>query len=133
MDDIERNYQIVSWSGSGDAITTDTGLIFGPFRQPRGYPPVYESFQTKRSLTETTTLNFPEIAAQTAAELTVTITGAAVDDIAIASPYTSIEAGLIWSCYVSAANIVTVRLANPTASPIDPINADWRVAVHQFK
>jgi hypothetical protein len=80
-------------------------------------------------------LNFPNIVAHTAQELTMTLTGAlaTIASIALANPTGgSIEAGLTWNAYVSAADTVTVRVANITAADIDPANQNWRVTVLQF-
>jgi hypothetical protein len=133
VDDPDRGYTIYAWSGSGDAITTDTGLIFGPFVQRLGYAPVYGGFREKRVLTKSTTLDFGSIGAGASAELTVAVTGAQIGDVAYASPNTTLEANLTWAAYVSSADTVTLRLTNPTASPIDPANSrSWRVAVYQF-
>jgi len=134
VDDLERAYQILAWSGSGDAITSDQDLIFGPFKQTGGYSaPSLLNLSPKRSLSKTASLDFPSIAAQTSQELTVTVTGAATTDVAVASPDdATIEANLCWSAYVSAANTVKIRLTNPTGSAIDPAVRTWRVVVHQF-
>lgn len=75
------------------------------------------------------TLDFGSISAQTCAELTITVTGANTGDNVALGPPSSIEAGLSWSGYVSAANTVTVRLCNVTGSPIDPASASWRCVV----
>jgi alpha-D-ribose 1-methylphosphonate 5-triphosphate diphosphatase PhnM len=81
------------------------------------------------NLTATATLDFASIAAQTCSGMTVTVTGATENDaVALGAP-ASIEAGLSWSGRVSAADTVTIRLCNVTASPIDPASADWSVVV----
>ncbi|HEY1178157.1 MAG TPA: glycosyl hydrolase family 28-related protein [Phytomonospora sp.] len=77
----------------------------------------------------TATLDFPSIAAGATAELTVTVTGAATGDTVSLAPPSTIAAGLMWSGYVSAANTVTVRLFNSTASAVDPVSAGWKVNV----
>jgi hypothetical protein len=79
--------------------------------------------------TATASLNFPEIAAGATAELTVTVTGAAAGDTCAATPADAPESGLLWSCYVSAANTVVVRLGNLTANAIDPAARTWRATV----
>ena len=75
----------------------------------------------------TGTLDFSSIAANTTAELTITVTGAVVGDTCSATPNGAPEAGLVWSAYVSSANTVTVRLGNTTTSSIDPASRSWRV------
>lgn len=86
-------------------------------------------------LSATASLNFPSIATHTTAELTITVTGAAVGDTVTVTPgapvlgSANIEAGLVWSGHVTAANTVSVRLLNGTAAAIDPIQRTWRASV----
>ena len=56
---------------------------------------------------------------------------AAVGDFARAVPPPDFPAGLIWSAFVSAADTVTVRVANMTASAINPAPGTWKVAVNK--
>ncbi|HEY1179320.1 MAG TPA: hypothetical protein VGF17_24460 [Phytomonospora sp.] len=75
------------------------------------------------------TLDFPSIPAGGIATLTITATGAAFSDSVTLAPPASIEAGLVWCGFVSAANTVTIRLHNVTAAAIDPASATWKVNV----
>ncbi len=75
------------------------------------------------------TLNFPSIPANSIAVLTTTVTGAANRDTVTAAPETYIEAGLIWSAFVSAVDTVTIRLANITGAAIDPQAMNWSIDV----
>lgn len=72
-------------------------------------------------------LDFGSIAAGASADLTLTVTGAVSTDVAVASPQSALEAGLIWNAFVSAADTVTVRMTNITGAPIDPANRFWCV------
>ncbi|MGP3914307.1 hypothetical protein [Nonomuraea sp. 10N515B] len=74
-------------------------------------------------------LNFGSIAAAGQLELTIAVTGAAVGDTVALAPPAAVEAGLVWAGRVSAANTVTVRLANITAAAVDPAAATWGVTV----
>lgn len=81
-------------------------------------------------LTTTATLNFASTAnGAVATELTVTVTGAAVGDKVVLGPPSTLETGLIAFGYVSAANTVSIRLANLSGSTVDPASASWKVAV----
>lgn len=86
------------------------------------------------SMDTTATLNFPSIAAATVAVLTVTIRGATPgpNSLVLLGPPSTIEAGLIWSGFVSANDTVSIRLFNGTAGAIDPAAASWRVAVLRY-
>jgi hypothetical protein len=58
----------------------------------------------------------------------MTVTGAATgDDVTVHT--TNLEAGIMPYAWVSAANTVTVRLMNYTASAIDPVARTFRVRV----
>jgi len=81
-------------------------------------------------LTATSTINFTEIAANTTADSSgITVTGAAVGDAVMVGVPAAIEAGLVVTGYVSAADTVKVRAANVTAAPIDPASGSFRVVV----
>lgn len=81
-------------------------------------------------LTATATLNFASTAsAATSAELTVTVTGAAVGDKVVLGAPSTLEAGLIPFGYVSATNTVSIRVFNGSGGTVDPASASWKVAV----
>lgn len=77
-------------------------------------------------------LDFPSVAAAGQAELTVDVDGAAVGDPVVVGAPAALEAGLVVGGRVSAADVVTVRVTNVTAAPIDPASATWKVAVVKF-
>lgn len=74
-------------------------------------------------------LDFPSIATVGQANLTITVTGAVLGDSCTVTPNGAPEAGLIWNCFVSAANTVTVRLSNITASAIDPAARSYKITL----
>jgi hypothetical protein len=74
----------------------------------------------KQAVDFSAALNFTSLAANSCGELTITATGAAVNNPVVPSWPASLESGLIGIMFVSAANTVTVRLCNVTSSPIDP-------------
>lgn len=80
-------------------------------------------------LNASATLDFPNISANTTAELTITVTGAVVGSAAVATPNGAPESGLTWKAYVSAPNVVTIRVANVTTGPINPASRSWRADV----
>jgi hypothetical protein len=74
-------------------------------------------------------LNFGSIAAAASADLTITVTGAAVGDgVALGLPAAP-AAGIVFNAFVSAANTVTVRATNVTADAVDPAAATYTVDV----
>lgn len=83
-------------------------------------------------LSTTATLDFGSIAAQDTADLTVTLTGAATGDAVAIGPPSGLEADIVVFGFVSAADTVTVRAANPTGASIDPASATYRVTVFGF-
>lgn len=80
-------------------------------------------------LTGSASLDFPSIAAVSQADLTITVTGAALGDSVTATPNGAPEAGLVWNAFVSAANTVTIRMSNITAGAINPAARSWKVTV----
>lgn len=81
-------------------------------------------------LTAESTINFPEIAAGATADSSgITVTGAAVGNAVMVGVPAAIEAGIVVTAYVSAADTVKVRAANVTASPINPASGSFRVVV----
>lgn len=79
-----------------------------------------QKWEGKDALDFSTTLDFGSIAAQSCAELTINVTGAAANDPIAPSWPSALEAGLTGTMRVSAANTVTARLCNVTAGAIDP-------------
>jgi hypothetical protein len=63
--------------------------------------------------------------ANTVYTTTVTLTGAATTDAIITVPPAAIAVGVVWNAYVSAANTVTIRIANPTGSTITTAAGSW--------
>ncbi len=77
-------------------------------------------------------LNFGTISAGGTAELTMTVAGANVGDTCSGTPASGIESYLVWSCYVSAPNTVTVRVCNTSSSSQNPSSRGWNVSVIHF-
>lgn len=71
--------------------------------------------------------DFPSIAAGATAEMTVGVPGVVVGDSVLITPNGAPEAGLMWTGYVSATDVVTIRLANVTAGAIDPASRTWMI------
>lgn len=92
---------------------------------------VWVAEPNEKVLSAVAALDFPNIVAQTGAELTITVAGAAVGDTVELGPPAALEAGLAATGYVSAANTVTVRLLNVTAGAINPASASWRATVRK--
>jgi len=83
-------------------------------------------------LETTATWNPASISAALSVTTTVTVTGAALGDYAIASFSLSLS-GLTLTAYVSAANTVTVVLANNTAAAVDLASGTLSVLVFQSR
>ena len=81
---------------------------------------------TQRKIT--TTYDPGEIASGATATTTVTVTGAALGDFAVAS-FSLDLSGLSVSAYVSATSTVTVVFANLTGSPVDLASGTLSVLV----
>jgi hypothetical protein len=106
------------------ALTT----FSGPVRSLNGFIAGNGNTITK-ALSGSASLNFGSIGAAAQADLTITITGAAVGDEVIMALPAAPTAGLIFNAFVSAANTVTVRASNITAASIDPAAATFGAIV----
>lgn len=80
-------------------------------------------------LTTTAALDFGSIAAAASADLTITVTGSAVNDGVVLGLPAAPTAGIVYQAFVSAVNTVTVRATNITAGAIDPASQTFRVVV----
>lgn len=107
-------------------VTTGTGVVSTAV-PGTDYP--------KLPLHASASLNFPSIGAANTAdadeELTISVTGAVVGDGVVLGPPATLDAGLSATGYVSAADTVTIRLANHTNGAINPAAATWHVYVYQ--
>jgi len=82
-----------------------------------------------KHLSSTATLTFGTITALTSSEQDITVTGAAVGDNCYATPQADPGANVAWSCYVKAANKVTVRMTAVATSVTT--DRTWRADVWQ--
>lgn len=105
-----------TWNG---AQTLSGGLIIG-------------GGTVTKILTATAALDFGLIAAAASADLTITVTGAAVNHSVSLGLPAAPTAGIIYQAFVSAADTVTVRATNITAAGIDPASQTFRVTVIGF-
>lgn len=81
-------------------------------------------------LTNTKTHDFGSLSHGAEEETTITVTGAAVGDACFVGAPSTVELGLSWDAYVSAADTVTLRIYNyQNSGTIDPASATWRVTV----
>jgi hypothetical protein len=101
----------------------------GPVVSQNGFISGTGSATITKVLTATATLDFGSISAVSQADLTITVTGAAVGDEVMMSLPAAPAAGLVFNAFVSAANTVTIRASNITASPVDPASASYGVIV----
>lgn len=101
----------------------------GPVVSQNGFISGTGSATITKVLTATATLNFPSISAASQADLTITVTGAAVGDEVMMSLPAAPAAGLVFNAFVSAADTVTIRASNITASPVDAASASYGVIV----
>jgi len=82
------------------------------------------------STTGTGVLNFGNIGAGLSADLTITVTGAALGDTVILGvPDGSVLADSCFTAWVSAADTVTVRFNNYSVGALDPASGTFRVDV----
>jgi hypothetical protein len=98
-------------------VVSDNGFIVG------------SGSQITKVLSGSASLNFGSIATTASADLTITVTGAAVGDEVIMALPAAPAAGIVFNAFVSAANTVTIRATNVTALSVDPAAATYGVIV----
>lgn len=76
-------------------------------------------------------LNFGTIPANSSVERQIRMSGASQKGSASASPQLQIGDHLQWSAYIPSSGLVTVRLSNPTGSPIVANTVMWNASVTQ--
>lgn len=77
-------------------------------------------------------LDFPSIASGASADLTITVTGAAIGDSVSLGLPASPMTGITFNGFVSSADTVSVRAHNYTAGALDPASATYRATVIKF-
>jgi hypothetical protein len=99
-------------------------------------PPATSSstrYTVAKTLTATSSLNFGSTSAQSSADLTITVTGAADGDaVSLGVPNASVNNNSNYTAWVSASNTVTVRFNNYSSGSIDPANGTFRVSVIKY-
>lgn len=89
--------------------------------------------QVKLIRSATATLDFTSTAAQTSAELSITLTGAVDgDDVIVSPPNGSNNANTCFTARVSAADTVQVKFNNFSSGAVDPASGTFRVSLVQF-
>lgn len=107
----------------------DDGRGFIESTHPDAVMSMLAAFQAEVLPAVTASLNFGSTAQHVVNTLTVTVPGALPGDGVTLGPPSTIEAGFLWSGYVSAANTVTIRLAKIASGTLDPAEATWSVRV----
>ena len=87
-----------------------------------------------KTLTATATLDFASVPANTSADLTMTLTGAADGDVVLLGvPNGAVVANTSYTAWVSAANTITVRLSNvATGASGNPASSTFRASVVHY-
>jgi len=105
----ENGFQIISINQTTGTVTTGATLT--------------------KLRTASAVLDFPSITNATQADLTITVTGAAVgDEVSLALPAAP-AAGIVFNAFVSATDTVTIRASNISAAPVNPASATYSVLV----
>jgi len=95
----------------------------------------WSALDAAHSVYQTRGWDLPSIAAGGSTEVSATFTAAeavAMGDFVRATPTVAFPAGLVWSAWVSAANTVTLRVANMTTAAINPPPGTWRISVSKW-
>jgi hypothetical protein len=92
------------------------------------------TYTIAKCLTASATLDFPSTGAGNNSDLTITVTGAALNDpVVVGVPNGSVTSDSCYTAWVSSANTVTVRFNNyDTLSSHDPASGTFKVTVIKF-
>lgn len=84
-------------------------------------------------LTASAVIDFGITGPQSSSTENITVTGAVVNDLVIlGTPIDAVEADSCYTAYVSAADVVSIRLNNYSTGNIDPSSGTFKVAVLHF-
>jgi lysophospholipase L1-like esterase len=119
-------YNLFNDTGSASSFFVD-GIHFNGTGYTMVADAIKERLQGK--MFRVLNLDFPSIAANSQADLTVTIYNAVAGMPVNVTPLSAPEAGLIPVGFVSANDTVTVRMTNTTGAAIDPASIQYRVTV----
>lgn len=87
-------------------------------------------FNQTQNLFGSATLDFANTAAQTSADLTITVSGAEEgDEVVLGVPSASVNANTMFSARVSAADTVTVTFNNYSSGAVDPSSGTFKATV----
>lgn len=104
--------------------------LSGPLRSNAGFQAGADGSQIQAVYKASGSVTVPAIAAGAESDQTITVTGAQDGDaVSVSPPNAAAEAGLSWSAWVSAANTVSIRLQNNSASPLSGSTANWSALV----
>lgn len=87
------------------------------------------NIQSAYSIRATASATPGALAAQTCAEVSITVTGAAIGDECLMSLPAVPSSGLAFFCYVSAADTVKVRACNASAGSLTPPSGTYSVRI----
>jgi hypothetical protein len=119
---------VTNISGTQRLLLNSTGLSI------TGSLTVNSGTAITKILSATATLDFGSIAANSFADLTITVTGAAVGDtVSLGVPNGSLLNDISFFGWVSATNTVTIRCSNVSSTTArDPASGTFRATVTQF-
>ena len=83
-------------------------------------------------LTGAATLNFGSVSTNSAADLTITVTGAGTNSVVILGLPPGAHTNIVYTGFVSATNTVTVRAQNISLEDTDPAAGSFRATVLQY-
>ena len=113
--------------GSGDLYYNSASNAFRVFNGT-----AWKQVRTGTDIRISATLDFPSTAAQSESGLTISVPGAVVGDVvALGVPNAATTATSVYSAWVSATDVVTVRFSNYGAVARDPASGTFTVVVQQ--
>jgi hypothetical protein len=127
---LSTNGTTLSWSSisSADIAYTSNGQA-----DIEGALDSLYNLSTPETLRGSAALDFPNTTAGTSSDLTITVTGAALGDVAsLGASNAAVSANTSYSAWVSAADTVTVRFNNYSSGAVNPAGGTFRVMVFKY-
>ena len=114
--------------GSGDLYYNSASNAFRVFNGT-----AWKQVRTGTDIRISATLDFPSTAAQSESDLTISVPGAVLGDVVVLGvPNAATTASSVYSAWVSATDVVTVRFSNYGAVARDPASGTFTVVVEQY-
>jgi hypothetical protein len=105
----------------------------GPVQSYNGFIAGTAGAEVKAILSGTVSVTISALSAAAEEDVDVTITGLAAGDIVtLMPPEAAMEAGVMFNCWVGAANTLSIRITNASGSSLTGSTTSWTYLLHDL-